>query len=885
MSLFRRVKALFSRAALSRDIDDELASHIEMRTADNIAAGMPSASAKRDATLRLGNATVMRERVVAVDAALGLDSIWSDLRLAARRLWKSPGFTTVAILTLGLGIGVNSALFSVVQVVLLRPLPYKNPSRLVVIWQADAAHRGTGGWFNAYREYEVWKQQNHSFERMAPLTWATEGSTVLWKNGPVDILPIPTGADFFSVLGAAASKGRTFLPSDLSNDCTLVLSNHFWQLKLGAPADIVRQTLTMGGKACQVIGVMPSTFSFYPLQTDAWTLITPSSDFVTKPWTSMTGVFGLLKPGVTRAAAEAELTTLQSHVAAEAPPGMSMLRTMTPDVLDLQSNFTWLAGRNLRTALWVLMGAVLVILLMACINIATLLLGRASERSREMAVRTALGSSRARLFSQLFAEISLLAVAGTVVGVGLSVILLSWFRSANPIELPPGNTVALDWRVFLFSSLLGLVSALLSGLLPALQGSQVSLSSVIKSGERGLGQSSSMRRASQWFITFQVALSLMLLTGAGLLGESLLKMSSISLGYRTEHLLTAHVDLPKARYTSDADRSRLVGSLSDNLRASGIPAIALASDVTPKGASILAIEGLPSSDRTADTVSNQDVSSNFFSLMHIPILLGRAFDTRDHAEGQKTAIINEALARKYFKGIDPLGKTLKLSRAEDQSEPWLSIVGVSADVKTDTVFQEMGYVEQPAVYRPVSQHSPSSVMVIVPTERDAAELLRTIQGQLGTLDKDLLLKGIETVEHKQALFLAQPRFRAALFGCFAALALLLAVVGLYGVLLQSVLQRTREIGLRMACGANRSQILRSILGRALTMICSGLLLGALGSLVCSSFVKSLLYGVTPHNPLLLGAAASAMLIIGVVAAFQPALRASSIDPVIALRSE
>ncbi len=343
MSLISRLKALLYRGALNKEIDDELAAHIEMRTADNLAAGMPASEARRNARLRFGNTGVLRDRVAAVDAALNLEVLWAVFRLAARRLLKSRGFTATAVLTLALGIGANTAIFSIVQAVLLRPLPYKNPDRLVVVWQADAAHRGTGGWFNAYRQFETWQQNSHSFEKIAPLTWAAEGSTILWKNSPVDGFPIPAGVDFFSVLGAPASQGRTFLRSDMGNPCTLVLSHHFWNLKLGSPRGIVGQTLTMGGKACQVVGVMPRDFSFYPIQTDAWTLITPTSDFVLKPWTSMTGVFGLLKPGVTRAEAEAELTALQAHIAPEVPAEMSIMRTMTPDVLDLQSNFKWLA--------------------------------------------------------------------------------------------------------------------------------------------------------------------------------------------------------------------------------------------------------------------------------------------------------------------------------------------------------------------------------------------------------------------------------------------------------------------------------------------------------------------------------------------------------------
>src|SRR5215831_10712625 len=296
-----------------------------------------------------------------------------DLRHAVRQLTRTRGFALTAVLTLALGIGANTAIFSIVEAVLLRPLPYQHSERLVVVWQSDAAHSDSGAYFNSYREFEMWQQHSRSFERLAALSWATGPRTLLWLGKPVDVLTIPASVDFFSMLGQHAQIGRTFARRDLQGGCTVVLSHNFWAHKLGAPADIVGRSLSFRNSSCVVAGVMPETFSFYPVATDAWSLITPGGEFAQKPWTSMTGVFGLLKPGVTRAAAEPELEALQTRVMPEAPPDLKIMRTLDPDVLDLQSNFTWLAGRNLRKGLWLLLTASSLILFMASLNVGSLL--------------------------------------------------------------------------------------------------------------------------------------------------------------------------------------------------------------------------------------------------------------------------------------------------------------------------------------------------------------------------------------------------------------------------------------------------------------------------------------------------------------------------------
>jgi putative ABC transport system permease protein len=353
--------------------------------------------------------------------------------------------------------------------------------------------------------------------------------------------------------------------------------------------------------------------------------------------------------------------------------------------------------RNLRTGLWVLLGAVSAILLMACLNVANLLLGRAMEHSREMAIRTALGSGRARLIRQMLTESLMLAFCGTGAGLLLAMLMLHWFRAVNPVELPPGNVVSLDWQVLVFAALLGVGSVTVFGLFPAWQASRADLNSVLKNSERGIGASASAQRASQAFVVLQIALSLMLFVGAGLLAASLWQMASTRLGYRTNHVLTATISLANEQYAGTDAKSRFAANLSRTIAAlPGVETVTEASNFTPMGENPLSVEGDPSRF-SAGGVATQSVGANFFAALWIPLFRGRVFDTRDQNDTQQVAIVNEALATKYFPHTDPIGHTVKLSRADDPSQPWLTIIGVVADVKTTTVFKEMGYVEQPTV--------------------------------------------------------------------------------------------------------------------------------------------------------------------------------------------
>jgi predicted permease len=452
------------------------------------------------------------------------------------------------------------------------------------------------------------------------------------------------------------------------------------------------------------------------------------------------------------------------------------------------------------------------------------------------------------------------------------------------VDLPPGNVVALDWRVLLFAALLGVGSAIAIGLIPAWRASGVDPNFVLNNGERSIGRDVSAQRTSRVLVVMQMALSLMLFVGAGLLAASLWNMASTRLGYRTDGVLTAKINLPKEHYEDADARPRFAAGLAEKLsRLNGVEAVAEASSFTPTGENALSVEG--DAGFSPGGIATQSVSSGFFGAMQIPVFRGKVFDTQDRKETQPVAIVNEALATKYFPHTDPIGRAIKLSRADDATQPWLRIIGIVADIKTTTVFQEMGYVEQPTVYRPLTQDPPASLCLMVLTKESPLGLVGRIEQQLASLDRDLPLASVTTMKDQQSAVLSQPRFRTVLFGSFAVLALVLAIVGLYGVLTQLVAGRTREIAVRMALGASRRAVLISVIREALILAAAGIVLGVAGSAAGVRVLAGLLYHVRAENAAMFALAAGILMLTALLASLNPAWRAASVDPMRALRSE
>jgi predicted permease len=881
----QRIWQFLFRRRIYTDLSDEIAQHLEEKVEKLVAQGTGREEAERQARREFGNAMLVEQRSREEWQAPHIETLLQDVRFGLRMLIRRPAFSAVVVLVLALGVGANTAMFSIVSAVLLKSLPYKDSDRLVVVWQSSDRHRTTGEWFDTYREFDVWQRYSHSFESLAALSWATASEAFAWHGKARSVLAIPASVDFFSMLGVPAERGRTFEQADLKQGCAIVLSHSFWQNELGAPTDVVGQSIAMDAKTCRVIGVMPRSFSFYPTQTALWTLITPESPFVKDPWRSMTGVFGLLKPGVSRESAESELEILEQNALPEAPHDLALPRS-EPVVLNLQSEFTWLAGRNLRTALIVLFAAVFTVLLIACVNVANLLLGQAVDRQKELAIRSSLGSGRWRLIRQLMTESLLLSVCGSLCGILLAYIAVRLFRTTSPIELPPGNPVQLDWRVLAFTVLLA-ATTLLFGFIPAWNASRFDPNEVLKVSGQGFSRGGGANRIGSVFVIVEVALSFTLLAGAGLLIQSLEHLTSAPMGFRTDHLLTGTIRLPEAKYDR-ADQKRQVFDRIAAQAASlpGIENVTLASSFYLMGSNIVSVQGRASSPENAPyNVAEETIDNNFFGTTGIPLLSGRAFDTRDGSDTLPVAIINQALADQYFPNQDPLGRAIKLGPAEDRSRPWLSIVGVAGNVRTTTVFQEMGYVTVPAVYRPFAQEPSASMSILIRTFSNPHTIEDTLQRKLSSIDGDIILTDVMTMVERLSANQAQPRFRTILLSVFAALAVTLAMLGIYGLLNQSVHRRTKEIGIRMALGASRGGITHMILRQVLAMVLAGTALGLAVSLILAHSITALLYGVKPVDPFTLGTVSVLLVGISAIASYIPARRAIRIDPIKAVRTE
>jgi putative ABC transport system permease protein len=793
-----------------------------------------------------------------------LDTISQDVRHALRLIARKPGFAAIVTLTLALGIGANTAVFSIVEAVLLRPLPYKDSSRLVSIWLRNVHETGTSKMFDSLRDYRAFARAR-SFEQTAAATWAN-GGRLLRGYGPTQgVLAMPVSESFFALLGADAALGRTFTPDDLQRGCSVVISDRLWRGPLGGDRAIVGKSITLDDRSCAVLGVMPPSFTFYPTVAQAWMLLIP--DFSPPPDKIPLGIFARLRPGVTIAQAQAEVSAL--HTALNRGDGQE--RDLAPLVADLHEEFTFLAEARLRATLWILLAAVAFVLLIVCLNVANLLLGQAFGRRREFAVRAALGSGRARLARQLFTEGLLLAASGGAAGIAVAFAAIRYFRAAAPIEMPPGADARLSWPVLGFTVAISVATALLFGALPAWRASRLDPIASLRAGP-GSAQAAP-QRLMKMLIAVEMSLSLVLLTGAGLLMQSALRMSSEPLGFESRGLVTASVGLPEEGYR-DAMRlqfyDRVLGALGENA--------ALSTGLPPYGLAIATLRIAGQELSGAHYVGQQSVSPRYLRVMNEPLLRGREFTDRDRASAEPVAIVNQALARRYFPNSEPIGRRIALNDPSE-ANPWRVIVGVVADEKRAGGFDRVGWAEMPMVLKPLAQDPPRSASIVARGSR--ADLRRAV----AAIDERAPVGELETMDTRLSRMLAYPRFRAALLSAFAVFAVLLASIGLYGVLWQFVAQRTPEIGVRLAMGARSSDVLRLIARQAGVPLAAGLALGLAGASALSRSLVSVLYGVQAGDPFTLVVVSLALLGAGTSAAYVPARRAARVDPMTALRSE
>jgi putative ABC transport system permease protein len=808
----------------------------------------------------------------------------TDLKYALRMLLKAPGFTLIAILTLALGIGANSAIFSVIDTVLLRPLPFKDPDRIVMAW---ARYTDDGGAFrsgvHSFPDYTDLRDQSQSFSALAAYT-RTAG-TLAHAEDAQYLEGVAITPEIFDVLGVPPLLGRGFTEEEAKNDAdrVVVLTYPLWQRAFGGDPRILGQQINLSGRTVTVIGVMPQGWKF-PVADEKIDYVIPLQYLVASALNNRGSHFlslvGRLKPGVQLQQAEAELSAIAARLSKQYPD--TNMNFYGVAVVTLHSDVVG----NVRPALFVLLGAVALVLLIACANVANLLLARAAARSREIAIRTALGASRRRIVRQLLCESLLLALMGGAAGL----LFASWgvdlLGAAGQQGLPHLGKIKVNLFVCGFTFVLAIGSTLLFGLIPALQVSRPSVNEALQQGAKGSTGGLHTNRLRAFLVVSQVSLSLLLLAGAGLLIKSFFNLRATNPGFDPSQLMTMSLTLSRVHYPEPEQQIRAHDTIMEKI--SAIPGVESAGGANP----------LPFSNNTTSRsfmVSGADplprgnhpgagyliVKPDYFKAMKIPVLQGRAFTNADTKDSPLVIMINEAFARKHFPDRNPLGQQVLLDQPENKVSP-CDVVGVVGNSRHDSLAAPPG----PEMYVPFPQDPTRTLDVVVRVaSTNLLGLQANVKRAVHEVDKDLYVPTLEPMTTLLATQLAQPRFNMMLLGVFAAVAMILAAIGIYGVIAYSVAQRTREIGIRMALGAQRRDMLQMVLRQSFSLVGIGLLAGLLSALALTRLMTSLLYGVTAHDLSIYAIVMALLSSAALLASYFPARRAMHVDPIVALRYE
>ncbi len=812
-----------------------------------------------------------------------METLWQDLRFAVRMLLRKPGFTFVLVLALALGIGANTAIFSVVNTVLLRPLPYKNAERLVWIWGTnplnDIDHEVASA-----PDYNDWKTQSQSFEEMGGFV---NTRLTLTSNGEPERYDGAYVTDgFFEVLGIPVLRGRTFTPDEdkPNSSRVVVLAYGLWQRRFGGDPNIIGSAITLNGNPYTVIGIMPPDFKhprpetnrqaemWLPLQED-YASAGRRGDYL--------GVIARLKPNVPIEQARAEMVTIAAQLEKQYPASNTGWSTLT---VPLHERFVG----DVRPVLIILLGAVCFLLLIACANVANLLLARAAARQKEMAIRTALGARRWRIVRQLLTESVLLAVLGGALGLLLAVWGIEALVSLSPGNIPRLSEISLDARVLAFTFGVSLVTGVLFGLFPALQAANPNLNETLKEGGRGTTAGSRGGRARRALVIAEVALALVPLVGAGLMVKSFMRLQSVNPGFNPERVLAVEVYLPGTTYKEGAQATTFYREMLT--RVQNLPGVEAAGaiDTLPLsgGGNMFAffVEGqtYQPTDKTPDA-EFRVVTPEYFQTMNIPLLRGRYLSEQDGPNTPKSFVINDTLARRYFAGVDPIGRRMNLG--DDKDPNWFTVVGIVQDTRQEAV----GTEPYPQMYTINTQVARRSMVLVARTAGDPAAMIPTIRSTVMAMDPALALNNARPMAQVMAQSLARPRFNMLLMSLFAAVALVLAAVGIYGVMSYAVTQRTHEIGVRMALGASSTDVLKMVVRQGLALTLIGVGIGLAGAFVLTQLIASLLSGllfqVGTHDPLTFAGIALLLALVALLACLIPARRATRVDPMIALRYE
>ncbi len=891
----RRLARLNLAPAREAEIVEELSQHLEDRYAELCAGDATEAEACRATLAELSDGELLARELRRVEhqvryepVVLGstkhtfLMDLGQDLRHGIRAMLKQPGITAVAILALALGIGGNTAIFSLVNGILLRQLPFRQPEQLV--WVSSRRPDSVKRPFNL-PDFIDYRDQNQGLAGIA--AFANWSVTLTERGDPERLQGVRISANAFQMLGVEAAVGRTLLPADDTpgQERVVVVGHGLWQRRFGADPQVVGTTLTLNGASYTVVGVLPPQFFFPIREAEMAVPLAPDTD----PWrgvrTSVNFLRALarLKPGVTREQAEADLTSVADRLRREYPVanGQKLGVTLSPLHEEVVGNF--------RLALWVLLGAVGAVLLITCVNLANLALVRASARHREMAIRTALGATRRRLVQQLATESVLLALLGGAAGLLLAVHGIPLLLALSPATLPRTGEVGVDFRVLGFTLALSLMAGLIFGLAPAWQATRVNPSEELKENGRGTVGGARQSRARSLLVVSEISISLVLLVGAGLLVKSFLRLQAVSPGFDAQNVLAVRLSLPKARYSSRVVVTTFYDELRPRLeRLPGVEAVGFVSVLPLSGtlASVdFTIEGRAAPPDEARVADYRVASAGYFRAMKIPLIAGREFDEHDTAKAAPVMLVSQSLARRYWPNGSPLGAHLRIDDNDEGPRP-VEIVGVVGDVKHLSLDGEPSL----HIYLPVHQvHEDGVVWLtnnqywLLRTAVDPLTLQAAVRREIQAVDRDAPTSDIRTMDQYLAASVAPRRFNLWLLTVFAGAALVLAATGLYGVISHGVAQRRHEIGIRMALGARRSDVLKLVIGQGMGLALAGVALGLLSACALTRWMESLLFGVRATDPPTFASIAVLLMLVALLACYIPARRATKVDPIVALR--
>ena len=813
-----------------------------------------------------------------------MEMFWQDVRYGVRMLLKAPSISIVATIALALGIGANTAIFSVVNAVLLRPLPFPNSETLMNVWETDST-RGYVRGSASYPNFVDWRDQSHSFEHMA--SYHNSDFILTGRGESTRLQGAVVNADLFPLLGASPVIGRGFLPSEDNPGDTgrvVLLSQQLFQQRFNSDPNILNQSMVLDGKSYTIVGVMPAAFQF-PVQNDPvelWTTVAVDREGE-EPITQERGahymnVIARLKHGVPREQAQAEMTAISARLEQQYPDKDLHKSTRLEPTLEA------LVG-DVRPALLILLGAVGFVLLIACANVANLLLARAMTRHKEMAIRSALGASRMRVIRQLLTESVILSLAGGALGLVLAVWWSDLLVALGKQNIPRALQVGLDWRVLGFTLLVSVLTGVVFGLVPAIHSSKTELTESLKEGGRTGSEGARRNRIRGVLVVGELAIAVVLLVGAGLLIQSLWRLRNVSPGFDSQNLLTFVVGIPEVKYPTDKQEPfyrelvRRVESLPGVRSASSIIPLPLNGD-----AFVISFEteGRPVEKGNQPSADFFAIEEGYFKTLGVSILKGREFTERDNKTAPPVIIVNQAFAKKFFPGEDPIGKRIKPGISTNSDKPAMrEIVGVVSDVRNRNLSSELraGY------FIPAPQMPFNQMTLIVRTGNDPHSLITAVQNEVHAMDQEVPVFNIKTMEEYISATVATPRFNTTLLVIFAGVALILTIVGLYGVMSYSVAQRTNEIGIRMALGAQTGDVLRLIVSQGFKLVLIGLGIGLVGAFAMTRVIASLLFGVTTKDPITFVAVAVLLALVALLACYIPARRATRLDPLHALRYE